>query len=214
MGKQGNLFLLHDHIPHIKSLNQKVPSCMLFSFLCHISISLQDNHSNFYICVLNICRDGRYNVQRPSPLPADEQHRMQQHNQTLSSRNIQQSNLSIPGNISGNNRARMLSNGNGMGMSSAMNRNIPMSRPGFQGLAASSALNPNNMLSSGMVGVPSPVNMHSGSSSAQGTSMLRPREGMHVVRVSCFIKHVPEHQFLLVISLMLPLLWFCLDGLF
>ncbi|XP_030454694.1 chromatin modification-related protein EAF1 B [Syzygium oleosum] len=127
-------------------------------------------------------RDGRYNVQRPSPLPADEQHRMQQHNQTQSSRNIQQSNLSIPGNISGNNRARMLSNGNGMGMSSAMNRNIPMSRPGFQGLAASSALNPNNMLSSGMVGVPSPVNMHSGSSSAQGTSMLRPREGMHMVR--------------------------------
>lgn len=127
-------------------------------------------------------RDGRYNVQRPSTLLVDEHHRMQQHNQTLSGRNLQQSNLSIPGNISGNNRARMLSNGNGMGMSSPMNRNMPISRPGFQGLAASSALNPNNMLSSGMVGVPSPVNMHTGSSPAQGNSMLRAREVVHIAR--------------------------------
>lgn len=212
MGKQYYLFLLHDHIHHIQPLNQKFPFRMLFS--CHISMSLQDNHSNFCICVLNVCRDGRYNVQRPSPLLVDEHHRMQQHNQTLSGRNLQQSNLSIPGNISGNNRARMLSNGNGMGMSSPMNRNMPISRPGFQGLAASSALNPNNMLSSGMVGVPSPVNMHTGSSPAQGNSMLRPREMVHMARVSCLIKHMPEWQFLLIISLGLLFLWFCLDGLF
>ena len=42
-----------------------------------------------------------------------------------------------------------------------MNRST-MSRPGFQGMTLPSMLNTGGMLSSSMVGIPSPVNMHSG----------------------------------------------------
>ncbi|OMO89275.1 hypothetical protein CCACVL1_07948 [Corchorus capsularis] len=135
-------------------------------------------------------RDGRYGVPRTS-LPADEQHRMQQYNQMLSGRNIQQSNLSVPGAISGSDRGvRMLNGGNGMGMMCGMNRSMPMSRPGFQGMASSAMLNSSSMLTSNMVGVPSPVNMHSGPGSAQGNSIMRPRDTMHMMRPG----HNPEHQ--------------------
>ncbi|XVE78092.1 hypothetical protein DITRI_Ditri13aG0116000 [Diplodiscus trichospermus] len=127
-------------------------------------------------------RDGRYGVPRTS-LPADEQHRMQQYNQMLSGRNIQQSNLSLTGTLSGADRAvRMLAGGNGVGMMCGMNRSMPMSRPGFQGVASSAMLNSSSMLSSNMVGIPSPVNMHSGPGSGQGNAILRPRDTMHVMR--------------------------------
>lgn len=127
---------------------------------------------------------------------------MQQYNQMLSGRNIQQSNLSAPGAISGAERgARMLPSGNGMGVMSGINRNMPMSRPGFQGMPSPSMLNSGSMISSSMVGMPSPVNMHSGTGSVQGNSLLRPREQMHLLRVGyallflviyysiCFIFH-------------------------
>ena len=129
-------------------------------------------------------RDGRYNVPRTS-LPADEQHRMQQCNQMLSDRNIQQSNLSFPGAVSGaDHGVHMLPGGNGMGMMCGMNRSMPMSRPDFQGMASSAMLNSGSMLSSNMVGIPNPVNMHSGPGSSQGNSMLRPHDTMHMIRVS------------------------------
>ena len=58
----------------------------------------------------------RYSVPRTSPLPVDEQQRMQ-YNQMLSGRNIQQSSISVSGSLSGNDRGvRMLPSGNGMGM--------------------------------------------------------------------------------------------------
>ncbi|XWS47236.1 hypothetical protein CRYUN_Cryun14cG0135200 [Craigia yunnanensis] len=135
-------------------------------------------------------RDGRYGVPRTS-LPADEQHRMQQYNQMLSGRNIQQSNLSLPGAVSGAEcGVRMLASGNGMGMMSGMNRSMQMSRPGFQGMASSAMLNSGSMLSSNMVGIPSPVKMHSGPGSGQGNSMLRPHDTIHMMRPG----HNPEHQ--------------------
>ena len=108
---------------------------------------------------------------------------MQQYNQMLSGRNIQQSNLSLPGAVSGAERGVcMLPGGNGMGMMSGMNRSMPMSRPGFQGMASSAMLNSGSMLSSNMVGIPNPVNMHSGPGSSQGNSMLRPHDTMHMMR--------------------------------
>lgn len=134
-------------------------------------------------------RDGRYNVPRAN-LPVDEQQRMQQYNQMLSGRNIQQSNLPSPGALSGAERSvRMLPGGSGMGMMCAMNRSMPMSRPGYQGMASSPMLNSGSMLSSSMVGM-SPVNMHSGAGPGQGNSMLRPREAMHMMRPG----HNSDHQ--------------------
>ncbi|KAM3731635.1 hypothetical protein ACB098_12G179200 [Castanea mollissima] len=135
-------------------------------------------------------RDARYNVPRSS-LPVDEQQRMQQYNQMLSGRNIQQSSMPVPGALSGADRGvRMLPGGNGMGMMCGMSRGMPISRPGFQGMASSPMLNSGPMLSSSMVGMPSPVNMHSGAGPGQVNSMLRPREALHMIRPG----HNPEHQ--------------------
>ncbi|KAJ6680775.1 CHROMATIN MODIFICATION-RELATED PROTEIN EAF1 A-RELATED [Salix purpurea] len=127
-------------------------------------------------------RDGRYHVPRTS-LPVDEQQRVQHYNQMLSNRNLQQSNLSVSGSLSGaDHGVRMLPDGNGMGIMPGMNRSMPLPRPGFQGIASPSMLNPGNLLSPNMVGMPSPVNMHSGTGSGQGNSM-RPREAMHYMRL-------------------------------
>ncbi|XP_044494241.1 chromatin modification-related protein EAF1 B-like isoform X2 [Mangifera indica] len=136
-------------------------------------------------------RDSRYNVPRTS-LPLDEQQRLQHYNQMLSGRNMQQPNLStvsgaLPGAECG---VRMLSGGNGMGVMCGMNRSMPITRPGFQGMGSSSMLNSGSMLSSSMAGMPSPVNMHSGAGSGQGNPMLRPREAMHMMRPG----HNPDHQ--------------------
>ncbi|KAG5252195.1 chromatin modification-related protein EAF [Salix suchowensis] len=141
-------------------------------------------------------RDGRYNVPRTS-LPVDEQQRMQHYNQMLPSRNLQQSNLSVSGAVSGADRGvRSLSSGNGMGMMPGMNRSMPLPRSGFQGAPSSSMLNSGSMLSSNMVGMPSPVNMHTGS--GQG-NLMRPREALHMLRLGQNSEHqrqmmVPELQ--------------------
>ncbi|KAH1129053.1 hypothetical protein J1N35_000431 [Gossypium stocksii] len=135
-------------------------------------------------------RDGRFGVPRTS-LPADEQHRVQQHNPVLSGRNVQQSNLTLPGAVSGSDRGvRMLAGGNGVGMMCGINRNMPMSRPGFQGMVSSTMLNSGSMLSSNLVGRPSPGNMHSGPGSGQGNSTLRPRDTIHMMQPG----HSPENQ--------------------
>ncbi|KAE8685067.1 Helicase/SANT-associated, putative isoform 2 [Hibiscus syriacus] len=135
-------------------------------------------------------RDDRYGVPRTS-LPSDEQHRIQQYNQMLSGRNIQQSNLSLAGAVSGSDHGvRMLPASNGMGMMPGINRSMSMSRPGFQGMASSAVLNSGSMLSSNMSGMPSTVNVHSGPGSGQSNSMLRRHDTTHVVRPG----HNPEHQ--------------------
>ncbi|XP_027336682.1 chromatin modification-related protein EAF1 B-like [Abrus precatorius] len=128
-------------------------------------------------------RDSRYGIPRNSPSSVDEQQRIQ-YNQLLSGRNIQQS---MSGTLSGSDRGvRMLPGGNGMGLMNGINRSMSMARPGFQGIASPSMLNSGSMLSSNMVGMPSPVNMHPG----QGNSMLRPHETLHMMRPG----HNPEHQ--------------------
>jgi hypothetical protein len=129
-------------------------------------------------------RDSRYGVPRGVPLSVDEQQRLQQYNQLISGRNVQQSSMSVPGSHSGSDRGvRMLSGANGLGMMGGINRSIAMARPGFQGMASSSMLSSGGMLSSSMVGMPSPANMHSGVSAGQGNSMLRPRDNVHMMRV-------------------------------
>ncbi|XP_023642579.1 chromatin modification-related protein EAF1 A isoform X2 [Capsella rubella] len=128
--------------------------------------------------------DGRFNVPRGS-LPLDEQNRIQQFNQMLSGRNLQQPSVSTPGAVSGSDRGhRMVPGGNAMG-ANGMNRSTPMSRPGFQGMGSSAMPNTTSMLSSGMVGIPNTGNIHSGGGASQGNSMLRPREAMqHVMRAA------------------------------
>ena len=90
--------------------------------------------------------------------------------------------MAVPGSLSGSDLGgvRMLPGGNGMGMLGGTNRSI---RPGFQGVPSSSMLSSGGMLSSSMVGIPSPVNMHAGVGAGQGNSMLRPRETVHMMRV-------------------------------
>ena len=133
-------------------------------------------------------RDGKYGVPRSASLSIDEQQRMQQYNQILSSRNIQHFGLSVSGAPPGTDRGvRMLSGGNGMGIVCGMNRSMPMARPGFQGIASSPMLNSGSMLSSSMAPMPSPVNMHSGANSGQGNSILRPRDALNMMRVSCLL---------------------------
>ncbi|QCE11560.1 E1A-binding protein [Vigna unguiculata] len=137
-------------------------------------------------------RDSRYGVSRTPPLSVDEQQRIQQYNQMLSSRNMQQSTISVPGSLSGSDRGggRILPGSNGMGMMSGINRSITMPRPGFQAIPSSSMLSSGGMLSSSMVGMPSPVNIHSGVGAGQSNSMLRPRETVHMMRPG----HNQEHQ--------------------
>ncbi|XP_038714096.1 chromatin modification-related protein EAF1 B-like isoform X2 [Tripterygium wilfordii] len=131
----------------------------------------------------------RYGVPRTS-LTVDEQQRMQ-YSHTLAGRSMQQPNLSASGVLPGADRGvRMMPSGNGMGMMCGMNRSMPMSRPGFQGMPSAAMLNSGSMLSSNGVGMPSSVNMHSGASFGQGNSMLRPREALHMIRPG----HNPEHQ--------------------
>ncbi|CAL5388008.1 unnamed protein product [Camellia sinensis] len=136
-------------------------------------------------------RDGRYGVPRSSSLSIDEQQRMQQYNQMLSGRNIQQSGLSVSGVPPGTDHGvRMLPGGNGVGIMCGMNRSMPMARPGFQGIAPPSMVNSGSMLSSSVAMMPSPVNMHSGVGSGQGNSMLRPRDTSNMMRPG----QNPEHQ--------------------
>ncbi|XP_057781085.1 chromatin modification-related protein EAF1 B-like isoform X1 [Salvia miltiorrhiza] len=121
-------------------------------------------------------RDARYVV--PRPASADEQQRMQQYNHMMTNRNVPQPNLSPSGALPGADRGvRLLPGGNGMGLASGVNRSMPMARPGFQGIASPSMVT-GSMVSPSI----SSANMHSGVGSGQGSSMLRPREPMHMMR--------------------------------
>ncbi|XP_060180317.1 chromatin modification-related protein EAF1 B-like isoform X1 [Lycium barbarum] len=126
-------------------------------------------------------RDARYVVPRSASLPVDENQRLQQYNQM---RNMQP-NMSAPGVPATTDRGgvRTLSGGNSAGMMGGINRGIPMARPGFQAVASPSMLNSGSMLSSGMVTMPNTVNTHSGVSSNQVNSMMRPRDGLHMMRL-------------------------------
>ncbi|XP_010527243.1 PREDICTED: chromatin modification-related protein EAF1 B-like isoform X2 [Tarenaya hassleriana] len=126
-------------------------------------------------------RDGRFNVPRGS-LPLEEQHRLQ-YNQMLSGRNPQQQpTLPTAGAVPRPDRGHRMvpPGGNAMGGS----RGTPLSRPGFQGMGSPSMPSSGSMLSSGMAGMPSTGNIHSGVGPSQGNSTLRPREAMqHMMRM-------------------------------
>lgn len=87
----------------------------------------------------------------------------------------------------------MLPAGNGMGVMCGMNRNMKMARPNYQGIASPSMLNSGNILPSGTA-TPNPAAMHSGPGPGpgpgQGNSILRPRDGMHMIRPN----QNPDHQ--------------------
>ena len=71
----------------------------------------------------------------------------------LLGRNIQPSNLPSSGTLSGNDRGvRVLAGGNGLGVMAGGNRNMPMPRPGLQGVNSSSMLSSGSMLASSMEG--------------------------------------------------------------
>ncbi|CAJ1949473.1 unnamed protein product [Sphenostylis stenocarpa] len=134
-------------------------------------------------------RGGRYGIPRNSPSSVDEQQRIQ-YNQMLSGRNIQQS-MSVAGTISGSDHGvRMLPSGNSMGIMAGINKTMAMPRPGFQGMASPSMLNSGSIISASMVGMPSPVNMHSGVGPGPGNSILRSHETLHMMRPG----HNPDHQ--------------------
>ncbi|KAK4441008.1 Chromatin modification-related protein EAF1 B [Sesamum alatum] len=138
------------------------------------NMMLGNNFSSSPGALSSSVRDGRYGVPRSASLSVDEQQRMQQYNQMISSRSMTQPNISANGALPGTDRGvRVLPGGNGMGLACGVNRSMPMARPGYQGIASSSSV-----VSPGM----SSANIHSGVGSGQGSSMLRPREALHMMR--------------------------------
>ncbi|KAL3649297.1 hypothetical protein CASFOL_005700 [Castilleja foliolosa] len=141
-------------------------------------------------------RDARYGLPRSASLSADEQQqRMQQYNQMISNRSVPQPNASASGALPGTDcGARVLPGLNGMGLASGVNRSMPMARPGFQGIASSPIVNSGSMVSPGM---PS-ANMHSGVGPSQGSSVLRPREPLQMMRPGLGQESsrpmMPDHQ--------------------
>jgi len=81
----------------------------------------------------------------------------------------------------------VLAGGNGLGVMAGGNRNMPMPRPGLQGVNSSSMLSSGSILASSMGGMPSNMNLHSGTAAGQGNSVFRSRDALHMVRVSCFL---------------------------
>ncbi|CAI9770643.1 unnamed protein product [Fraxinus pennsylvanica] len=124
-------------------------------------------------------RDGRYGVPRSTSLSIDEQQRMQQYNQIISGRNIQQPSMSASGAFPGTDRSvRMLTGSSGMGVVSGVNRSLPIVRPGFQVLSPTSMVNSGSMVSTGAVS----VTIQSEVGSGQGNSMFRPRDNLPMMR--------------------------------
>uniref|UniRef100_A0A1J3IMR6 Myb-like domain-containing protein n=1 Tax=Noccaea caerulescens TaxID=107243 RepID=A0A1J3IMR6_NOCCA len=120
----------------------------------------------------------RFNTPRGS-LPLDEQHRIQQHNQMLSGRNLPQPSLATPGAVSRPDLAHRVPGGNAISVSGT-NRSTPLSRPGFQGASSLAVPNTGSMLASGMGGI-----SNSGNINSVGNSTLRPRGAMqHMVRAA------------------------------
>ncbi|KAL0390252.1 UNVERIFIED_CONTAM: Chromatin modification-related protein EAF1 B [Sesamum calycinum] len=137
------------------------------------NMMLGNNFSSSPGALSSSVRDGRYGVPRSASFSADEHQRMQQYNQMISSRSMTQPNISNGAPPGADRSVRVITGGSGMGLASAVNRSMPMARPGYQGIAPSSSV-----VSPGI----SSANMHSGMGSGQGSSVLRPREAMHMIR--------------------------------
>ncbi|KAG8387286.1 hypothetical protein BUALT_Bualt02G0005600 [Buddleja alternifolia] len=166
-------------IPNQGSVNPMLPSSGTSpAFQGSPNMMIGNNLSSSPGPLNSSVREGRYMVPRSAPLSADEQQRMQQYSQMIPGRGIPQPNISAAGALPGPDRGvRILPGGNGM--VSGVNRSLPMARPGFQGIA------PSPMVNSGSMGMSS-ANMHSGVGAGQGSSMLRPREALHMMRKNSF----------------------------
>ncbi|CAH9074311.1 unnamed protein product [Cuscuta epithymum] len=123
-------------------------------------------------------RDGKCAISRSASMPIDEQHRIHHSNQLLPEKNISVS--STPGAFSGpeHGGVHVLPSGSGMGTISGITRGMPTPRPGFQGFASPSMLNSGSSASSGMITMPTPVNVHCD----QITSMSRPIDNSNMMR--------------------------------
>lgn len=111
----------------------------------------------------------------------EEQHRIQQHNQTSSGRNRHQPSLSTPAAVSGPDPGPRPPSGNAASVNGT-HRSSPLSRPGVQGVSSLAVPNTGSILSSGMGG-----NSNTGNIKSVGNSTLRPRGAMqHMMRVNIF----------------------------
>ncbi|CAA0825759.1 Chromatin modification-related protein EAF1 A [Striga hermonthica] len=144
------------------------------------SMIVGSNFSSSSSSLNSSVRDARYVPPRPTPTMTDEQQRMHQYNQMLSGRSVPQP-TSSPGALPGAERGGcILPGGSGLGLVSGGSRGMPMARPGFQGIASPPVVNSGSKVSSGI----SSPNVHSGVGSGPGSSMLRPREALHMMRDS------------------------------
>ncbi|KAL6497886.1 hypothetical protein OROHE_026913 [Orobanche hederae] len=153
-------------IPNQGTVNPMLPASGARSALQRSPNKTIGNRFSSSPDTLNLsARDGRYAGPRPESLSADEQQRLHQYN----SRNRSQPNISAPTDRGG----RMVPGGNGMGMMGGVSRSLPVARPGFQGIPPS-LVNPGGVVSSVM----SSANMHA----RQGSSGLKSRENLHMMR--------------------------------
>ncbi|XP_051131029.1 chromatin modification-related protein EAF1 B-like isoform X2 [Andrographis paniculata] len=162
---QGTATPLHP-APGVSSVLQGSPNTMLGNNLSSSSATLNSS-----------VRDGRYGIPRSASLSAEEQQRIHQYNQMMSSRSMPQ--ISPSGTPQGMDRGvRLLPGGSGMGLVCGVNRSMPMMRHGLQGIGSSSITNSGNMVSSGMTS----ASANSGMVSVHGSSMLRPREALNMIQ--------------------------------
>ncbi|XP_047981880.1 chromatin modification-related protein EAF1 A-like isoform X2 [Salvia hispanica] len=162
-------------IPNQAPMTQMLPASGATAPLQGASNMIGNNFSSSPGPHNTSARDARYGLPRSGSLPAEENQRMHLYNQMIAGRSIPQSSISAPGAIPGPDRsARILAGGNGMGS----NRNMPIARPGVQGIPSSSMVNSGCAVSPGL----SSGNMHTGVGAVQGSSMVRPREALNMQR--------------------------------
>jgi hypothetical protein len=120
-------------------------------------------------------------VPRPTSIQGDEQSRIHYNNQMVNGRNLQQPGVPVPGVLpSGIDRgARMMPPTHGVGIMNGLNRGTPVTRPGFPRLGSPGNMSPNNGQ-----GLKNTVNVHPGAIPGPGSTMLRPRDPMQMLRVS------------------------------
>ncbi|XP_041995101.1 chromatin modification-related protein EAF1 B-like isoform X1 [Salvia splendens] len=166
-------------IPNQATATQTLPASGATAALQGASHMTGNNLSSSPGPVNTPTRDARFGLPRSGSLPAEEHQRMHLYNQMITGRNIPQSSISAPGAVPGPDRgARMLSSGNGMGMMSGANRNMPIARPAVQGIPSSSMVSSGNAVSPGL----SSGNMHTGVGAGQGSSIVRPSEASSIQR--------------------------------
>ena len=117
---------------------------------------------------------------RPTSIQGDEQSRIH-YNQMVNGRNLQQPGVPVPGVLpSGVDQgARMMPPAHGVGIMAGLNRGTPITRPGFPRLGSLGNMSPTDGQ-----GLKNTINVHPGAILGPGSTMLRPRDPMQMLRVS------------------------------